>query len=68
MATRIIKLFDKGNGCVQADGDRVVLFFDRACFVPEYSPSKGDRVVFNVRTNPVSGGLQAYQLQSLAGA
>jgi cold shock CspA family protein len=70
MPTGTIKLFDreKGCGCVQADGDRVVHFFHRACVAPEYLPRKGDRVAFNVRANPRSGGSEAYQIQLLAAA
>ena len=47
----------------QTDGDRSVHFFHRSCITPDYSPRKGDRVVFNVRANPRSGELEAYQIQ-----
>ena len=46
MSVGTIKIFDREKrcGCIQADADNVVYFFDRACFAPEYFPRKGDRV------------------------
>jgi hypothetical protein len=68
MATGIIKIFDRDRrcGCVQDDGDRKVYSFHRGCMTPNYLPNKGDRIVFNVRTNPRGGGLEAFNLELLA--
>ena len=65
-----IALFDReiGCGCVQADGDRMVLFFHRACIAQGYSPRKGDRVVYNVRANVRSGRPEAHLVQCVAAA
>lgn len=70
MAVGIIKLFDKEKrcGCVQDDGDRKVYFFHRGCIAANYLPHKGDRVAFNVRANPRSGGLEAFNFELLAAA
>ena len=48
------------------NSDRKVHFFHRRCIAPEYLPCKGDRVAFNVRVNPLSGGLEAYEIALLA--
>jgi hypothetical protein len=70
MTTGRIALFDReiGCGCVQADGDRVVHCFYRACIAPDYLPRKGDYVAFNVRANPRSGGTEAFKIHLLAAA
>ena len=70
MATGIIKIFDREKrcGCVQDDGDRKVYFFHRGCMTLNYLPRKGDRIVFNVRTNPRGGGLEAFDLELLTAA
>ena len=68
MAVGIIRIFDKETryGCVQDDGDRKVYFFHRGCMTPNYQPRKGDRIAFNLRTNPRGGGLEAFNLELLA--
>jgi cold shock CspA family protein len=68
MAVRTIKIFDKEKkcGCVQDDSDRSVYFFHRGCITPNYLPRKGDRIAFNVRTNPRGGGLEAFNFELLA--
>ena len=70
MAAGIIRIFDKETryDCVQDDGDRKVYFFIGGCMTPNYLPCKGDRIVFNVRTNPRGGGLEAFDLELLAAA
>jgi cold shock CspA family protein len=58
-----IKLFNKQNcdGCVMADDGRVI-FFHRAGVERGYQPKVGDRVTFQWRVNPGSGGQEAYQI------
>jgi cold shock CspA family protein len=59
----VIKLFNKQNcdGCVMADDGRV-MFFHRAGVAAGYQPKVGDRVTFQRRVNPGSGGQEAYQI------
>ena len=61
-----IKLFSKQNcdGCVMAD-DGGVIFFHRACVERGYQPKIGDRVTFQTRVSPGSGGQEAYQIAPL---
>jgi cold shock CspA family protein len=68
MATGKIRLFDRenGSGCVQADGDRAVHFFHRACIASGYQPKLGDRVTFQTRASPRSSQPEAYKVQLLA--
>jgi hypothetical protein len=70
MAVGIIRIFDKETryGCVQDDSDRKVYFFHRGCMTPNYLPRKGDRIIFNVRTNPRGGGLEAFDLELVTAA
>lgn len=65
-----VKLVDRENncGCVQDDADHAVYFFDRGCLSQGYSPRKGDRVVYNVRTNLRSGRSEAHLSQLVAAA
>jgi cold shock CspA family protein len=54
---------ETGSGVVQADDDyRAVLFFRRPCVVTAYLPRVGDPVCFHVRTSPVSGQPEAFQI------
>jgi len=57
-----IKLISEQNcdGCVMAD-DGGVIFFHRACVERGYQPKIGDRVTFQTRVSPGSGGQEAYQ-------
>jgi hypothetical protein len=63
-----IKIYDRQNkcGCVQDDADLTVYFFDRGCLPQDYSPRKGDHVMYNVKTNVRSGRCEAHLVQCVA--
>jgi hypothetical protein len=55
-----------GQGSVQDDADHAVYFFDRGCLPKDYSPRKGDHVMYNVKTNVRSGRREAHLVQCVA--